>query len=382
MAARSVSAAGRRWLGGVAAGLALMLTSVSCFAETHALVVGVDRYRNLRSLRGAVADAMDIAAALRRRGVADLTLLVNEEASRARVLASLDAIVARAKADDLVVISFAGHGAREQWGQLRPPGVAPGATREVFLLGDVTIPNAAGRVEPRLGGSAGERIAGAEMNLRLGQLEAKGVRTIFVADTCHAGGLSRAPLFDTGSYRFVRPYSFRDEEDPLAATLGALPRSLDIDKELPRLTFLAAVEDTRTSPEIVIPKGSGNWRGALSYAFARAIGGSVPLGGSGAITRGDLVSYVTATIRTHADNRQEPDLRPRSGFQLPVIDIGRDFGRAGANSAPASALQAQVPSRVRVFAADAGAALPLPPMTGLVGDRGRTLAIRGRSHPA
>ncbi len=318
-------------------------------AETHALVVGIDKYRNVRPLRGAVADALDISAALTRRGVAVRPLL-DGQATRAAVLGELDRIVARARRGDLVIIAFAGHGAREQWGQQRPPGVAAGAPREVFLLGDVNLPNAGGRIDGRYGGSASERIASGEIALRLSSLERNGVRTVFVADTCHAGGLTRAPLIETGaeavSYRFAPIYRFAAGEDPLAATLGALPPPIDSDVALRDLTFLAAVEKEKASPEVLIPKGSQTWRGALSYAFARVIDGSARIGRDGVVTRAELVDYVNATVRTHAANDQEPDLRPRDDFNRPVFDLTKDFG---APAAPTPVVEA--PTIVRVHGA-------------------------------
>ncbi len=308
---------------------ACVFNPASVAAETHALVVGIDKYRNIRPLKGAVADALDISAALMRRGVAVKPLL-DGQATRTAVLGELDRIVARASRGDLVIIAFAGHGAREQWGDQRPPGVAVGAPREVFLLADVNLPNAGGRIDQRLGGSASERIAGGEIAMRLSALERKGVRTIFVADTCHAGGLTRAPLIETAaesvSYRYVPIYRFNGGEDPLAATLGALPRPIDTDTELRDLTFLAAVEKEKASPEVLIPNGSKTWRGALSYAFARVIDGSANIGRDGSITRAELVDYVNATVRTHAANEQEPDLRPRDDFNRPVLNLTKDFG--------------------------------------------------------
>lgn len=328
-------------------------------AETHALVVGIDRYRNIRSLQGSVADANDIGNALKKRGVRNLTLLLDAEASRDRILGTLDRIVQQAKRDDLVIVTFAGHGGREQWGQVRPPGIPAGNPREVFLLSDVNLPNVEGTIDERLGGSARERIAGAEMNARLGALHAKGVRTIFVADTCHGGGLvgERKALLSTNaiSYRYIPPYSIGDKADPLAAVLGALPEPVDMDKAFPDLTFLAAVERTHQSPEVPIPKGSNTRRGALSYAFARVIDGSAMLGQSGAITRGELVDYVNLTIRTHAENLQEPDLRPRQGFARTVIDPDRDFGPGGS---PRPTATASASSTVRLFNSDPSAGAP------------------------
>jgi len=45
--------------------------------EVRALVIGIDAYRHVRPLKGAVADAWDIASSLRRVGVQDVTDLID-----------------------------------------------------------------------------------------------------------------------------------------------------------------------------------------------------------------------------------------------------------------------------------------------------------------
>src|SRR6266849_2207467 len=78
--------------------------------EVRALVIGVDAYRFVPPLKGAVADARDIEATLRRKGVADVTALFDAAADRATVMRSLDQLVARSRPGDLVILTIAGHG--------------------------------------------------------------------------------------------------------------------------------------------------------------------------------------------------------------------------------------------------------------------------------
>lgn len=303
--------------------------STQTLSETRAVVVGIDAYTNVLPLQGAVADARDITEALKRRGVRDLTTLVDRAATRDRVLAALDQMIDRVKRGDLAIIAFAGHGSREIWGEPRPPGTEEGDMHAVFLLADVVLPDAKGRIDSYRSGSARERIAGKEMNVRLRKLDAKGARTIFVADTCHGGGLTRNPLLgneiDEISYRVIPPYRYGERQDPLAETFAALPAPVDIDTALPSVTFLAAVDDKNKAPEVPIPPGSNTRRGALSFAFARVIDGSAPTTRSGVVSRGDLIDYIKATVRTYSGNRQDPDLRPRANFDQTVIEIARDL---------------------------------------------------------
>lgn len=305
-------------------------------AETRAVVIGIDDYQ-MKPLKGAVADAEDIAGALRRRGVHDLTLLRNGEAGRDSVLGAIDALISRTIKDDLVIISFAGHGVQEVWGKSHPPGFREGERHETFVLGKFAAPDSRGKVDTSKGGSARERIWGTEMNIRLAALEARGARTIFVADTCHGGGMTRRPLVGSDlplPTRLFPPFVFAEGEDPLAKTAGSLTKSVDTDADLTNLTFLAAVDKTQSSPEVQIPKGTGTARGALSYAFARVIDGRVPSSKPGVFTRGDLVDYIGATVRPLTDNVQDPDLRPRHDFDRVVIDAARDLSPQDPASKP------------------------------------------------
>ena len=78
-----------------------------------ALVIGIDNYKRLPTLDGAVADARDIEQALRRGGVADITLLIDSAATRAAVSAAMLRFIRETRPGDLVLISFAGHGSQE-----------------------------------------------------------------------------------------------------------------------------------------------------------------------------------------------------------------------------------------------------------------------------
>jgi hypothetical protein len=328
-------------------GLAALLLGIAILsvgraeAETHAVVVGINDYPNLRKLEGAVADANDISAALEKAGVTDLVTLRNGEATRKSVLGAIDQAIAKVKKDDLVIITFAGHGGRENWGTVHPPGTGTGDPHEVFLLRNVTLPNSDGKVDPKLGGSAGERIFGVEIATRLKHLDELGARTIFVADTCHGGGLTREPPSSAPSvpdtFRYVQYVAFAEGADPLLPVIPTLPAPVDTDKDLRSLSFLAAVDRVHKAPEVEIPKGSGHKRGALSYAFARVIEGDAIRGGRAELTHGDLLSYVLASIKNSSldgGTGQEPDLRPRDNFARVAIRFGADL-KSSAIPAPA-----------------------------------------------
>jgi Caspase domain len=346
----------------ILAATAINMAATAAFAETHAVIVGIDNYTNIRHLSGATADAKDIFGALQRRGVRDVKLLLDQDATRDRVLGELNRMIDRTTSGDLVIVSFAGHGSQETWGKAHPQGVSQGAKHEVFLLTNVIVPDSEGRIDRKRSGSASERIAGTEMNAKLKALEAKGARTIFVADTCHGGGLTRRPYFGQGeppTFRFLPPLQFADGQDPLAETFSRLPAPVDTDRELQSLTFLAGVDNEHSVLEYEIPSGSGKRRGALSYAFARAIEGEVKSGRPGFVTRGELIAYIRTTVRTHTENSQFPDLRPRADWERVVIDAARDLAATETQD------KTDISKTVKIF--DIGAD-PVTPSHGRKGD--------------
>ncbi|MBS1164449.1 MAG: caspase [Proteobacteria bacterium] len=328
-------------------------------AETRAVVVGIDTYQTLTPLRGAEADARDIRDTLKKRRVEDLTVLLNDEADRSSILDSIDAVIDRAKPDDFVILSFAGHGGQLKWGKIRPAYAKEGDHYEAFLLGRFSAPDSQGKPYPDASTSPAERIAGVEMNIRLRELNQKGVRTIFVIDTCFADGLTREPYIgspDTArTFRGNIPImEFQNGLDPLAASLAALPQSQDPD-QFKSVVVLAAESDNNTTPEVELPEGSGKRRGALSYTFARLLDGSQDVGANGIVNRSQLVGYIRSKVSINSENLQTPETHPRSDPNALAIDFAKDFG-AVTMAKPDQAIAA-----VRMFISGSGEALPPSP---------------------
>src|SRR5439155_20004195 len=224
----------------------------------RALVIGIDAYRHYRPLKGAVADARDIEGALRRMGARDVTALIDGQADRTSIMREFDRLVARTRPEDLVVLSIAGHGTQEPE---RVKGSEPDGMENVFLLPDF---------QPTAAGSQ-QRILGKEFNHFIKQFELRGARVLFVADTCHGGGMAREldPRAAEMSFRQVPSYRLSDDTlKPVTTAAEAFTTELDFD----RTEFLAAVDRKTKAPEVTIPGISG-LRGALSYAVARAIEG-------------------------------------------------------------------------------------------------------------
>src|ERR1700690_380970 len=226
--------------------------------EVRGLVIGIDAYQHVRQLKGAVADARDIQSTLKAVGVRDVTTLIDEQAERTVFLREIGALVGRTKPNDLIFLSIAGHGTQEPE---RVKGSEPDGMENVFLLANF---------EPTATGSQ-QRILGSEFNHFIKQFEARGAKVVFVADTCHGGGMARDidPRAEEMSFRQVPRYTLLvDSLKPV--TEASDPHSeLDLD----RTAFLAAVDRHTKAPEVRIP-GIEGLRGALSYAISRAMEGS------------------------------------------------------------------------------------------------------------
>ena len=253
------------------------------------LIIGIDAYRNYRPLKGAVADARDIESALRRMGTTDVTTLIDAQADRASVLREIDRLVARTRANDLVVLSIAGHGTQEPE---RVKGSEPDGMENVFLLPGFA-PTAAG---------SQQRILGKEFNHFIKQLELRGAHVMFVADSCHGGGMAREidPRAEAMSFRQVPSYRLpEDTLKPVTTASEAFTTELDFD----RTEFLAAVDRNTKSPEVSIP-GIPGLRGALSYAVARAIEGRADANADGRVTVKELFTSVRQMVYQLSNQRQ------------------------------------------------------------------------------
>ncbi len=256
--------------------------------EVHALVIGIDDYQHVRKLKGASADARDIDSSLRTMGVRDVTALINDQADRSSVLREISALVERTRTNDIVFLSIAGHGTQEPE---RIKGSQPDGMEDVFLLPGF---------EPTPAGSR-QRILGSEFNHFIRQFELRGAKVIFVADTCHGGGMVRDidPRAEEMSFRQVPRYTLLVDELKPVSEPGDPRSELDLD----HTAFLAAVDRSTKAPEVRIP-GIDGLRGALSYAVARAIEGSADADHDGKVTLKELFANIRQVVYQLSDQRQ------------------------------------------------------------------------------
>lgn len=277
--------------------------------KVRALVVGVDLYRSVPPLRGAVADAEDMDLALRKVGVEDRALLIDGAATRDAIFGALDGLAERSGAGDLVLLHIAGHGSSEPE---RIKGTKPNGREEVYLLAGFDS----------RGPGTRERIFGDEFKAAIQRIEATGANVVFVADTCHAGGMTRQADGRAPKLGWRQAPAYVIEEDALDP-ISTAAASVTTDFDFRTLTFLAAVDESSKVAEIRIP-GESKVRGALSYAVARSVEGAADRNADGRVTRRELFEYVRQTVYQFTDQRQ--NIVTRSVVQdldaAPVLAFG------------------------------------------------------------
>ncbi|MEQ1578073.1 MAG: caspase family protein [Hyphomicrobium sp.] len=287
-----------------------------------ALVIGIDHYKNTKIapvLNGAVADANDIAATLTRMGVTNLKLLLEEQVTRAALEAAMAEVEQDARRGDLVIATYAGHGSREK--EL-VAGSEPDGKDEFFVLWGFDSK----------GPGTAERMVDDQVFDWLKRIAARGAGTIFVADSCYGGGMTkgiqRRP--DGPSVRAIErvdepeqagrgAYYIAPEEDELPPVRAGSPDD-DATSQLAGLSFISGVDDKHLAPEVRLAD-QPTPRGAASFAFARALEGVADREGdrNGATTRAELFGFLHRTVAHLSQNQQAPDTKPRTLETASVI---------------------------------------------------------------
>jgi hypothetical protein len=268
-----------------------------------ALVMGADEYHGKR-LYGAVADANDIAAALKDAGAREIVLLTNAALTHAAMRATIADLAAKAaRVNGWLFITYAGHGGQEDE---HITGDEEDGKDETLILPGFT------------NGPPGnyERVLDNEI-YELTSAIPKNVTVVLVADSCHSGTVNRG--YDPRANGVVvrtQPYG------PITDDMLPPPPAWTAHKEvndLPNLIFVASSLDKEETLEVPI---EGRPRGALSYAVARAIRGVADQNKDGVTTLGEFREYVTLKARALAQNRQTPGVHFLAGKQ----DVAMPFG--------------------------------------------------------
>lgn len=203
------------------AALAVAAPSEAAATNRHALLVGVSSYPSLaedHQLHGPKNDVTLLRSVLERRGfaasavrvLADQVQGAHGEPTRAAILAELDALAARVRDGDYVLLYFAGHGTQQPVRDRSPGNPEPDGLDEVFLPRD--IGTWTGSEERGIENA----IIDDEFAVPIRAMRARGAFVWAVFDTCHSGTITRGFEPEGVRYRDLPP-----------ATLGVPLEALD-----------------------------------------------------------------------------------------------------------------------------------------------------------
>lgn len=280
----------------LALGLLLSAPALAQGASSSALVIGIDEYKAVASLDGATNDAQDIAAAFGANGNMRVVKLTNRDATKANIVNAWTTLLDEARSGDTIFVTYAGHGAQIK--ELNPGDERDGLDEFWVLPG----------FDPKnLRETWRESVFDNELHQWFTEAGRKGVKVVLVSDSCHSGGMDRAVK---GKKRFVEFGDSRILNELLAMVSGSAGTDAAMRQEtrIPEnVTMLAATAEALPVPEVVI---EGRSRGALSWAFARALEGKADQNGDGTVTRIELEDYVMSTVRMRSESLQNPVFTP------------------------------------------------------------------------
>jgi len=236
--------------------------------ERRGLLIGIDAYQRIAQLDGCVNDSHLVRSLLVQQfgfPEANLVQLLNEAATRERILAAMDALVDATGTDDIVVFQFAGHGSQ----------MTDREGDEASGLDNTIMP-----VDSEGWQGDNRDITDDEIHLRLVRLAEKTPYTTLIVDACHSGTITRDAFGEKtrGWPADTRPI---DQLPPspippatLLASRGGSPSGW-----LPlgdQYVLIAGCRDEEVSYEYRPPELQGVTHGALTWFLCRELRNTAP----------------------------------------------------------------------------------------------------------
>jgi WD40 repeat protein/regulator of sirC expression with transglutaminase-like and TPR domain/pimeloyl-ACP methyl ester carboxylesterase len=235
----------------------------------YALLVGVDRYKAVRSLNGCVNDITAINKFLENRlnqekYTLHYTELLNESATRDAIISGFRNHLSKAGKEDVVLFYFCGHGAREKAGEEFKDWELDNKHETIVCYDSRSEVN--GRRVPDL--------ADKELRYLISQVANKGenspAHVLVVFDCCHSSSGTRdledtdgiRQLDDTASAREYGDFCFADQIPGKVLSPETFPQG--------NHTFIAACLNTETAKELPLP-GISEKRGLFTYSLLKEL---------------------------------------------------------------------------------------------------------------
>ena len=215
----------------------------------YALSVGINEYPGTENdLRGCVNDAHDWSEVLRGQGF-QTELLLDEQATLDKMRRRMEGVIDGAHYGDTVVITYSGHGT---W------------------LPDSGTDEPDGRDEALCPHDIMERGPLSDDELfQIFTRRDRGVKLIFISDSCHSGSVSRFANFGgeaPGKIRFMAPETFLAE--PELKVARTMPRQMKTLPSRSTALLMAGCQDYEFSYDATI---DGRACGAFSYVAKKVL---------------------------------------------------------------------------------------------------------------
>ena len=279
-----------------------LILSRKGFTTGHAVVIGIARYRSASPLPDAVRnDARDVAAILTSNSYCgyeplNVHLLLDKDATLARIRTALDSVARASGPDDSVVIFFSGHGAR---------------------LGDSANPESAILpVEFNRGSPDTTSLSETEFSSTLRRISAQ--RLLVLIDACHSGAAG----------------SFKGGEQEGSLPVGYSEKSLD---RLAQGTGRVLIASCRVDETSLVLHNARN--SVFTSKLLDALRGEGQTSGDGVIRVFEIFNHVAQMVKLVVPGHQHPIFK--------ASDLEDNFpvalDRGGIKSASAYATYSGIP---------------------------------------
>jgi uncharacterized caspase-like protein len=280
---------------------------LACFAATpagsapathpgvkRALLIGINRYVAVPSLKGAVNDVMTMKEVLIQRwgfDAANIAMLIDEQATRDHMMAALETIVRDSNSEDTVYIHYSGHGSQVQ--DLN--GDEEDGLDETLV--------------PQNGRTPGVRdIVDDELAELLAKLRSRNV--LIVLDSCHSGTATRSVDIRARSV----------PQDKRIDLYKAVPQSRAV---IPRMqSRFVVMSATSEEDEALDGPIQGQYHGFFSYALASSLSSAAPNATAREVFSGALEELKRVQQEFGRISMPEPQLEgPSSQLDQPLLGL-------------------------------------------------------------
>ncbi|MEI7694061.1 MAG: caspase family protein [Chlorobium sp.] len=248
-----------------------------------ALCVGINKFKNYpaAALQGCVNDANDMSALLQKLlgfQAADITVLTDAKATKAKIISTLNAMVDGAKAGkfNYLVFSMSSHGTQVP----DLSGDEPDRADEAFCPHDLAQSGSQW--------DTSHIILDDELSDLFAQLPPNVLLEVYL-DTCHSGtGLKSIDMLLDRRPRYLPPPSLEAFQEVESKRSRGLRHGLQ-EKGIVHHILWAACRSDQTSADANI---SGGWHGAFTYYFCKEMNDS-----KNSLSRTDLLAKVRADLK-------------------------------------------------------------------------------------